>query len=66
MPRVIHPQICANCQHCDPFGDSYDNPGEECGSCRKKDNEIIYLDDEKCDEFSACKNPRVRAEDWWC
>lgn len=63
----IHPRICANCVNCEPFDINYGELEDgEVGSCKAKENEIVYLDDDTyCKQFKALKHPRVREEDWW-
>lgn len=58
------PSICANCTYCEPFDPStyyyhYAN-GEEVGYCGLYDGEVIYLDDEGCNDFVMMPNPRQK------
>lgn len=50
-------RICANCKHWDWFEVDYDErPEDRCGSC-KIVGEIMYGDDEACEDYcSSGKN----------
>lgn len=62
----IHPRICANCKHWSiHYVDFSEFPEDECGSCKVKNGETMYGDDEACNRFSATARPRVRDEDYW-
>lgn len=63
MPKIVHPQICANCQYWECFVDNLQFPDDECGACKMHDGDVVWGDEDKCEDYKACKQPRVRAND---
>jgi hypothetical protein len=53
------PQICANCKNFKSFDVDFDYPEDPCGSCKVNGGEVMYGDDEKCENYSQVKHPRV-------
>lgn len=56
-----YPEICANCNNWRCFGVEANSPEDDCGSCRKKNGEIMMGDDDACDDYDEMENPRVNS-----